>query len=98
MIYWFINNSYSQKSQSEYVSGVVWFWMEQGADILESQSVVVFIRSKNAPSRVQLTPTTRNITAYLARIHMLIFSYFDKGSLKSEIIWRLYDDGNGHER
>ncbi len=33
-------------------------------------------RSKSAPppSQVQFMPTTRNVTAYLARIHMLIFS------------------------
>ncbi len=46
----------------------------------ESRSVVVFTpskeRSTTAPSRVQFMPTAHNITAYLARIHMLnIFSY-----------------------
>ncbi len=42
----------------------------------KGQSVVVFTRSKSTPlpSRVQFMPTTCNITAYLDRIHMLIFS------------------------
>ncbi len=51
-----------------------------------------FTRSKNAPppSQVQFMPTVRNITAYLAIIHMLIFSQLDReGSLKSEIMCRL---------
>jgi len=50
-------------------------WSEERI-FFKSPSVVVFTRSSTAPSRIQVMPTARNITPYLARIHMInIFSY-----------------------
>ncbi len=71
-------------------SGVILTWARSG--FLKNRSVVVFTRSTTAPSRGQFMPTARNITAYLARIHMLnIFSWLDsEGSLKSERMWRQF--------
>ncbi len=56
-----------------------------GFDIF-SRSVVVFTRFKSAPPRVQLMPTTHNITAHLARIHKLkiLASLIEKDDLNQK--------------
>ncbi len=57
----------------------------------KSRSVVDFTRSKSAPppSRVQFMPTTHNITAYLARIHVLNISPFHTARWSRKIARKL---------
>ncbi len=57
---------------SEYVSGAVWLWMEGGADFLKV-GVSWFSLAPRALHHRSITstmPTARNLTAYLARIHV----------------------------